>query len=173
MERKGATARTFGIIAIVLLPLTIAFGLCSYLYVTRESQYLTERNLRELNRLNSVLKARIENYTNKVLPNVVDKAAKDYQDQSPLCEAYAPAHPVKPAPKDSKLFTSYLKCAMNAASNLELVSENKVGLTPRLGGPPQASLDPKQEDDAFNVYIDYKGAPNEGSIAGPSGRCIR
>jgi hypothetical protein len=143
MESKGATARTFGIIGIVLLPLLIAFGLYCYVSVTRESQYLTERNLRELNRLASVLKARIENYTNKVLPNVLDKAARDYKSQSPLCDVDGLAHPVKPATRDAKEFTSYLKCAMRAASNLELVSE-KVALTARLNDPPPAVVDPKQ-----------------------------
>ncbi len=168
MEHKGATARTFGIIAIVLLGLTIAFGLCSYLYVTRESQYLTERNLRELNRLDSVLKARIENYTNKVLPNLVAKAAKDYQNHSPLCDVEAAEHPGKSAAPDADLFTSYLLCAMKPAPNLGLVG--KAVFTPQPISAPQASVDPRQEDDAFNIYIAYKGP--EGQERGVSFRAV-
>ena len=88
-----------------------------------------------------MLKARLENYTNKVLPNVVDKAANDFQNQWPLCEAEALTHPVKPPAKDAKLLASYLKCAMKAAANLELVGE-KVELTRKLNAPPRTSVDP-------------------------------
>ncbi|MBZ5548909.1 MAG: cache domain-containing protein [Acidobacteriia bacterium] len=168
MKQKGASARTFGVVAMVFMALVIFFGIFFYLHVSKESQYLTERNLRELNRLDSALKERIENYTNKVLPNLVNKAAGDYQgypkEKSDPCSVKGDAHSRKQTSDMTGEFTCYLDRAATVVPNLRLVSKtvtieavSKRTTTSSQSELPPVSLDPKQEGDAFDIYVDYKG----------------
>jgi hypothetical protein len=148
MRGRTTDLRTFGLIATALLFLGAASGLLAYVWISRQSAYLNQRNFRLLAAQSARLRQMVENSANKLLPNTANQAL-----------ALVPENERSGCALASKTFTENLKQALDLTS---LKLEGAAKLTSAADPKPPFRPTTVQDGDEFRLLFDFGGHVHSG-----------
>jgi hypothetical protein len=153
MRKQDTLRHPFVVVTIVVLLLVIPFGSLCYFYVSRNRDYLTQRNLRLLSVQSNQLQMQIEIYANNVLKNLSEKASRDCQIEKRSCIDALIDQPGQRA-EASIQFDESLRNAFRLAPRLRLVGKPDLIYRPEIK-VPEVTLTPLMEENVLQLQYDY------------------